>query len=106
MLATAAHEAPAGDDAAAVLLDADLAILASPPEQYTAYKAAVRGEYAHLDDAQWAAGRTAVLHSLGQRAVLFHTAQGRARWDAAARANIQDEIAGLVSLARHAAQRD
>lgn len=98
VLATAEHHAPPGDVAAAVLLDADLAVLASPPAQYRSYAAAVRAEYAHLDDAHWAAGRTAVLTELAQRKALFGTAEARRRWDAAARANMLEEIAGLAEL--------
>ncbi|MCU1688287.1 MAG: hypothetical protein JWN20_215 [Jatrophihabitantaceae bacterium] len=106
VMATASHEAPAGDAAAAVLLDADLAILASAPSEYAAYVTAVRGEYRHLDDAQWASGRTAVLTSLVARDVLFHTAAGRARWDAAARANLRAEVAGLAGDCAKPAERD
>jgi predicted metal-dependent HD superfamily phosphohydrolase len=96
VLATSSHEAPDGDDAAAVLLDADLAILGSPPTRYAAYVAAVRAEYHQLDDAQWASGRTAVLRSLVQRRILFHTARGRGRWELPARANMAVELAGLA----------
>src|SRR3712207_1135088 len=64
VLLTAAHD-PAPDDAnGAVLCDADLAVLAGPPEAYAAYASAVREEHGHLSDAEFTAGRTAVLEHL------------------------------------------
>jgi predicted metal-dependent HD superfamily phosphohydrolase len=91
---TATH-APGPDDRSGQLLcDADLAILAAGPERYAAYTAGVRREYAHLDEATFAAGRAAVLEPLlvGR---LFHTDLGRDRWEAAARANVTRELAEL-----------
>ena len=64
MLLTAGHD-PAPDDAnGAVLCDADLAVLASPPDAYVGYASAVREEYGHLSDAEFTAGRIAVLEHL------------------------------------------
>ena len=64
MLLTAGHD-PAPDDAdGAVLCDADLAVLAGPPDAYVAYASAVREEYGHLSDAEFTAGRIAVLEHL------------------------------------------
>ncbi len=100
VLATAEHVAPPGDDAAAVLLDADLAILAADPDRYRAYVDAVRGEYAHLSDAQWRTGRSAVLAALAERPILYHTEAARTRWDAAARAALRAELTGLRESSR------
>lgn len=91
---TATHQPEPGDRLGALLCDADLAILASGAERYADYVAGVRREYAHLDDATFAAGRTAVLESLAD-GELFHTEAGRARWEAAARANLTAELASL-----------
>ena len=64
VLLTAGHD-PAPDDAnGAVLCDADLAVLAGPPEAYAAYASAVRAEYGHLSDEEFTAGRIAVLEHL------------------------------------------
>ena len=52
--ATATHEA--ADDDAAVLLDADLAVLGSDAGGVPAYVTGVRAEYAHLDEASWRPG--------------------------------------------------
>jgi predicted metal-dependent HD superfamily phosphohydrolase len=85
---------PADDDPdGAALCDADLAILAAPPERYEQYVAQVRHEYAHLDDETFAVGRRAVLEALAAKDRLFHTAYARATWEASARANLSRELA-------------
>lgn len=63
IMLTARH-GTAPDMEAALLLDADLAILGQPPAIYLRYVAGVRAEYAHLTDAEFTSGRTAVLHDL------------------------------------------
>jgi len=91
-------ETHAPDDADAngcALSDADLGILAAPRERYDEYVSAVRREYAHLDDAVFDAGRADVLRALAAKPHLFHTAYARARWEAAARANLERELAAL-----------
>ena len=90
---------PEDDDAeGCALSDADLGILAAPPERYAAYVAAVRTEYAHLDDATFLAGRTAVLDHLLDKPRLFHTAYAVEHWEAPARANVTRELDGLRAL--------
>lgn len=96
VLVTADHVPPPGDDAAAVLTDADLAILGSAPEDYDAYAAGVRAEYAHLPDDDWRRGRAEVLRGLLTRDPLYATAAGRQRWEAAARANLDRELDALT----------
>lgn len=82
----------ADDQAGAALVDADLAILASPPKRYAAYTEAVRREYAHVPDDAFQAGRGDVLARLLRRERLFHTRGGRLRWEDAARANLRAEL--------------
>ena len=90
------HHDPAADDLAGqVLCDADLAILAAPPDRYDAYLAGVRRDYAHVSDTDFAAGRAAVLRDLAARARLFHTAYAREHWEPAARANLARELERL-----------
>jgi predicted metal-dependent HD superfamily phosphohydrolase len=92
---TETHD-PAPDDLAGrALCDADLAILAASRERYDAYVAGVRRDHAHISDADFATGRTAVLHDLAGREQLFHTTYGRERWEPAARANLERELAQL-----------
>lgn len=92
---TETHRPCAGDGAAEALVDADLAILASPQERYAAYAAAARREYAHVPDLDFAVGRRLVLEALLAKPSLFHTAYARGRWEAAARANLSRELAAL-----------
>lgn len=94
ILATATHELPADVDAA-VLLDADLAVLGAAPGAYQAYVTGVRAEYAHLDAAAWRYGRRQVLERLLSADALFASAPARRRWDARARANMTAELATL-----------
>lgn len=93
---TETHQPADDDERGCALSDADLAILAAPRERYDAYVAAVRREYAHLDDHTFAAGRAAVLEALAAKPVLFHTAWARERWEAPARANLDRERAELA----------
>lgn len=92
---TAGHQVADDDPYAALLVDADLAILAAPRPEYRRYVHAVRAEYARLPDEVFRAGRAAVLTSLLDRPELFRTVAGRQRWEAVARANLADELAGL-----------
>ncbi|TNM36584.1 hypothetical protein FHP29_20880 [Nocardioides albidus] len=77
------------------LSDADLSILAAARERYDEYVAAVRSEYAHLDDDVFAAGRAEVLRSLTDTPALFRTEHGRARWEQRARENVARELAAI-----------
>jgi predicted metal-dependent HD superfamily phosphohydrolase len=89
---TAGHD-PAPDDAnGAVLCDADLAVLAGPPESYAAYASAVREEYRHLSDEEFTAGRTAVLEHLLALPELYRLPAVTAQWTPRARANLTAEL--------------
>src|SRR6185295_8827863 len=105
IVATAGHLADPAEqrdeaDAAAradtaMLLDADLAILGAEPGAYQAYVNGVRAEYAHVDDAQWHAGRSMVLQRFLDRPRLFVTDFMYAAAEHRARANIEAELAAL-----------
>lgn len=92
---TETHAPDDGDANGCALSDADLAILAAPRERYDEYVAAVRREYGHLPDKIFSAGRADVLRALAEKPQLFHTAYARERWEAAARANLERELATL-----------
>ena len=88
---------PADDDLnGCALSDADLAILAAAPERYAEYTASVRSEYAAVPDDAFAAGRATILRDLLAKPHLFHTAYARSTWEAAARANVERELAALA----------
>ena len=90
------HHRPDPDDlAGCALSDADLAILAAPAERYRVYLAGVRREYAAIPDAEFRAGRRAVLQDLLQKPHLFHTAQARELWEDTARTNVSAEVKKL-----------
>ena len=97
ILGTAGHDpdVAAADPAAAVLFDADLAILGSSPAEYQAYVIGVRSEYAHVDDAGWRSGRRAVLQTFLGRDPIFATVTMRTARERRARANLAAELAGL-----------
>ncbi|WP_369260310.1 hypothetical protein [Streptomyces sp. R35] len=89
---TVTHD-PADDDRnGQVLCDADLAILASSPNAYAAYTAAVRQEYAFVPNDAFREGRAAILRQLLDLPRLFHTPYGAAEWEATARYNIGAEL--------------
>jgi predicted metal-dependent HD superfamily phosphohydrolase len=92
---TATHRPGDDDHAGQVLCDADLGILAADPGRYASYTRGVRREYAHVSDADFAAGRAAVLRDLLAKPTLFHTDRARQRWETRARANVEAELARL-----------
>ena len=99
--ATAIHVLPdLGDEAAtgdaAFFLDMDLSILGAPQSAFDSYEAAVRREYAWVDDEAWAAGRAAVLRKFLARPTIFHTEAFRQRFETAARINIARSTAALA----------
>ena len=79
------------------LLDADLSIFASSPARYAEYTAAVREEYAHVPDPDFAAGRSQILSGYLDQPTLYRTAAAQELWEARARANVRAEIARLGS---------
>lgn len=103
VLLTAGHDPAPGDANGAVLCDADLAVLASPPEGYAAYASAVRAEYGHLSDEQFTAGRIAVLEHLLALPALFRLPVVAADWTPRARANLTAELTLLRNRAASAA---
>ncbi len=99
VLLTASHAPEPGDAAGAALCDADLAILGTVPGRYDVYVRDVRLDYAHVDDASWALGRTAVLDVLLTLDPLYRTATGATLWAEQARANLARERSRWTSAA-------
>ncbi len=92
---TETHQPDDADANGCALSDADLAILAAPTDRYDEYTAAVRREYAHLDDDVFRPGRASVLRALAEKPHLFHTPYAREHWEGPARANLERELAVL-----------
>jgi predicted metal-dependent HD superfamily phosphohydrolase len=95
VLLTAGHDPDPGDADGAVLCDADLAVLASEPEHYAVYASAIREEYGHLSDAEFTAGRIAVLERLLALPELYRVPAVAAEWTPRARTNLAAELALL-----------
>lgn len=96
VLATASHRAAAPDEA--VLVDADLAILAADDDAYDAYVRGVRAEYAHVSDEAWQEGRARVLRSFLERPRIF-CSEASADREARARGNLRRELEALEGQA-------
>lgn len=89
---TVTHDPHEGDTNGEVLCDADLAVLAGDPEEYAAYAAAVREEYAFVPDDAFRTGRAQVLRQLLELPRLFRTPYGAKEWEARARENLTAEL--------------
>lgn len=89
-----ADTAPADADTA-VLLAADLAVLAADPGAYSEYVARIRREYGQLDDDAWRRGRRAVIDGFLQRPTIFPPELDLTSWERRARANLTAELAAL-----------
>ncbi|WP_458086851.1 HD domain-containing protein [Streptomyces malaysiensis] len=92
VLLTRDHNPAEGDTNGEVLCDADLAVLAGSPENYGAYAAAVREEYAFVPDDTFREGRANVLRHLLDLPHLFRTPAAHDRWEAPARHNMTTEL--------------
>ena len=93
ILATATHQLPRFDDAAAtrdasLFLDMDLSVLGAAPDAFDAYERAVRREYDWVEEPMWRAGRSAVLTNFLARPHIFHTEEFRQRFEPQARLNM------------------
>lgn len=90
---TVTHLPGSRDPEGELLCDADLAILAAPAEQYAAYTAAVRAEYAQVPEREFVAARLDVLEPMLE-GELFRTGRGRAMTEVA-QANLAAECQSL-----------
>jgi predicted metal-dependent HD superfamily phosphohydrolase len=95
ILATKNHRPAEGDADSGLFLDADLAILGAPEEEYQAYAGAIRREYDWVSDAAYRAGRTEVLRSFLRRPRIYFTEGFFAAREDRARSNMEKEIAAL-----------
>ncbi len=100
--ATAGHADPDDrsqpDVTTAVLLAADLGVLATEANRYGDYVRNVRREYAHLDDGAWRAGREAFVDAMLARDRIFPDVLRLDRWERRARANLAAERAASTAV--------
>ena len=87
------HKVPPATNDAALVVDIDLSILGKPQEEFDAYEAAIRREYAHVPDAAFAAGRAKVLKTFLERPSVYATPTFRERYEQAARDNLARAVA-------------
>jgi len=95
ILCTKTHET-AGVVDAALLIDADLAILGQGSERFWQYETAIRNEYAWVPEAAFREKRAEILARFLTRPFLYQTPAFRARYEAMARANLTAAIARLA----------
>jgi predicted metal-dependent HD superfamily phosphohydrolase len=95
VLATKHHEADPADADALLFIDADLAILGAPADEYARYREAIRTEYAWVEPERFRAGRREVLERFLARESIYRTPAIRDRFEAAARENIATELAEI-----------
>lgn len=97
VLLTASHDPAPGDRAGELLCDADLAVLGRSARGYERYLAAVRQEYTHVSDSDFADGRADVVRRLLAMNQLFRTVPARRLWQEAAVANLSGELRSWTS---------
>ena len=94
VLATKHREVPEDNDAR-YLVDADLSILAAPPERFAAYERQIRKEYGWVAEPQFREAREKFLRGMLARPSIFSTAEMRDRHEAHARRNIEKALRSL-----------
>jgi predicted metal-dependent HD superfamily phosphohydrolase len=95
ILATHGHQTDPTDLDRSIFLDADLAILGTPPDQYQIYARSIRQEYSWVADTAYSTGRIQVLESFLSRDRLFCTDLLFNELESQARFNLSQEIEGL-----------
>lgn len=96
ILATRDHDPGDLPEDARLFLDADLAILGSPPERYREYAEAIRFEYSWVPDDVFRAARDGVLRGFLAKPFLYRTDAMRQRFEDQARDNIAWELRGFA----------
>lgn len=96
LLFLARHRAPRADVDAQVLVDADLASLAVPPQEYKKLRENLRAELAELSDVEYFRARGAVIKRLLGFDSIYQSPLGES-WESAARSNLEAELAKIES---------
>lgn len=100
ILLTQSHQATAEDRNGALVRDADLAILGAAADEYQRYAAAIREEYAWVDEQTYRRERSRVLQHFLKQEPIYLTAFFRHALEHKARVNLQQELSYLT-LARN-----
>ena len=94
VLATKHRDVPEGNDAR-LLVDADLSILAAPPDRFATYERQIRQEYDWVTEPEFREARERFLRGMLARPSIFNDSGMRERHDAHARRNIQESLRRL-----------
>ncbi|MBD2529145.1 hypothetical protein H6G97_06000 [Nostoc flagelliforme FACHB-838] len=97
ILNTKNHQAAVDDYDSQVLLDADLAVLATNQVLYGEYTHAIRQEYSWMAEKDYITGRQQILERFLQRSRIYFTPLMSEFAEPSARGNIQGEIQSLLS---------
>ncbi|WP_147453949.1 HD domain-containing protein [Tessaracoccus antarcticus] len=100
VMLTAGHLTAPDDIAGQRVCDADLSALGADGDAYRRNVEGIRAELPHLTDQEWVHGRSEFLARFLERGHFFGTDRARGLWEAAARANLRDELENL-RLANH-----
>lgn len=98
VLLTRNHEVKQHDHDGTILVDADLAILATYSARYWRYVHDVRAEYARFSNEDWRIGRSRLIRHFLDRERIFATDGGHAIWGANAKENLQHELSSLCGF--------
>jgi len=96
--ATADHRLGDGSQDRAYLLDADMSILGSVPDQFDKYDEGVMREFSFVDKSAFYAARTTILKGFLEQSYLFITDAARELFEYQARKNIERKIAEYSRL--------
>jgi predicted metal-dependent HD superfamily phosphohydrolase len=97
MILATKHIEPPGDGDAALLVDIDLSILGRDPETFTRYERAIRQEYNWVAEADFCAGRAALLQKFLARARIYQTDSFHHQYERQARENLAWSLAQLAA---------
>ena len=92
IMLTKGHQTTSDDEVGKVMIDLDLAGLASNRLQYMKNSDLVKLEYSGISQDQWLQGRKAFLESFLARNFIYQTDQARREWEDHARDNMQYEL--------------
>ena len=79
------------------VIDADLAIFGQSPSVYAKYAEDIRKEYGFVPDEEYRTGRIKVLQSFLDKERIYETGYFYGKYEARARANLENELASLVN---------
>ncbi|RYD57985.1 MAG: hypothetical protein EOP56_06855 [Sphingobacteriales bacterium] len=91
IVATSNHDKSADSDCN-IFVDADLSILGTPWNEYLQYSENIKKEYAHVPDALYRPGRSAVLMKFLEREQIFNSKFFFEKYERQAKENIRKEL--------------